>query len=1782
MDIKYLRCDPFPLEGEFKMSKELSKLSPKFMMIDISRTMRNTIRITVIILVGLLLAGNAFCGDSAEIIAFNAPLSLLQRGQQTQVTVTVENTGTTPKNFWIGLSFAHETATGDSWPVGWYDIKPLQSKILSASGGKETLTFNFQIPVALRGGQYYALAKVWEDFDDTYYRMERPLYYSTLERNDWADNPNLGKESFSLPPIVFSEDINGLLSQFSKIAMAAKGDDISSLYANNTKPLLYLNSSVLVTIHPGVSVDVGGAILIDMADLSEATPEGQNEGWVTVWVVNNIGASAFSHSFTGDTIPAGVAQASVGTGMTFFDFDYRGSADFREDVIEYGKVSLPFFSFSLIEYSRSGDLNFFNVGSHGNNEIGLSYVNGKTVIDTYEIRRDLLLNALKLTNRPEDIYSSIEYADNVLKLLKDLVSHDNHIRAYTLDDGYREIYSGDPQHPLSLCKVGNYFPIETFKINVPEHVESLTLKTTGGSGDLKLIALPPGEGNSISSYTHGTTSEIIHIDPVSSGTCYIRIQPEGSDCFQNVTFIAEIISDNYTITASSGPNGSINPEDVVYVEKGSSKTFNATPNTGYEVDRWEKNGVNGLEVQNGGSSFTVTNVQSPTTVSVTFKSETGFLTHNGPWTANSGDFFPINGYVFDALGYGINDVTVYAKINGSIIGQGVTNVLGYYSIPNTLASSTSGQFTLNIEAAWEGQIISASDILTVSSDSSTYTISTATEFVTYMSNAANMNNKFKLTADINLDDLNNGAGRVFTTAIIAPDTNSSEGYQGTPFTGKFDGQGFRIRHIEIDATGTGNDYLGLFGKIGVGGRVLNLKLTSGFDIEAGDNSEYIGGITGYSDDGYIINCDIYGNQISVDNNCSYLGRLVGYDNRGLIMNCHVDGSVLSDVSTLCAGGLIGEAWGSDIDNCSATGNIRGHENSQCLGGLIGKATECQISNSFATGWLEGREDCLYLGGLIGYAYDDCIINRCYATGEVRSDEPDYNMTYVGGLVGWLEDSDIIESYSTSTINALDTRYVGGLTGYNRDGATINRSYYQGSIYGDDYIGGVTGRNFIDCSITDSYAEGTINGTNTVGGIVGQNQSGCNIANCYSVAVVNASSWTGGIIGDDYQSTVADCYFLDTSALDNGYGLPLTDSQMRQQASFTGWDFNNIWHAPANAYLLLSWQVEWITVPDVVGLSQASAESAITSVGLVVGAITNAYNNTVLAGNVISQNPVSGSSVVTGSTVDIIISLGAYINDADNDGLSDEWENQIVEADLYDDIILIEDVNPKDDFDTDGYCNLREWLSQTSPTDVSDIPPCFADFDNDADIDGLDLNILAEEFGRDDCLTGAPACEADLDGDGDVDETDLFLFSEDYGRLCGDESTEGWNYIHGDLAGTNYYPYGSRITTNTTFQEDFNIAGANYVLTGDVDGDGLLEIVFTSGSSLTILDENYSQQVMVTMPSDGFLTMIDDVDGDDIKDVGIGTSGGIGKIYFYNGQGELIKTISRSIGDDGSIHPMALTESGNMLLRGNSGYSKDPRGIYLYNYTTGQQIWGYDVGPAAWPGITSIADIDNDGKMEYVLDSGTPHNGASANGTTDGDTYLVVVDDDGSNLVTQIYPSPSNGSVGHIFTDLNRDGTKEVVAIERHDPTYYRGACQVHLYDLSGTTLYSYDGPSDEDWMWSIADIDNDGYDNVIVGGHTVLTILNENLQEVRSIQEDGFVYLTCDLTGDGSTDIVTVNNSNLLRVYDYQLNLISSFQLNGAVSMWRGIAASDCDNDEILELIVPTGTGLQVLSFLNL
>ena len=233
---------------------------------------------------------------------------------------------------------------------------------------------------------------------------------------------------------------------------------------------------------------------------------------------------------------------------------------------------------------------------------------------------------------------------------------------------------------------------------------------------------------------------------------------------------------------------------------------------------------------------------------------------------------------------------------------------------------------------------------------------------------------FKLMADLDF------GGAALTP--VAPDTSTIQGFQGTVFTGVFDGNGHVLRNATIDMTGTaGRDYVGLFGFLDPGGEIRNLGVEE-VDITG---RYFVGGLVA-SSFGTINDCYATGNVTGVVK----IGGLVGYNNGGTISDSYATGFV---TGTQHVGGLCGYNKYGTISNCYATGPVSGGYYSSGLGGLCG-INSGTISNCYAMGRVTA--DINYsddIGGLCGENYYGTISN-CYATGSVSGG------SYLGGLCGF--------------------------------------------------------------------------------------------------------------------------------------------------------------------------------------------------------------------------------------------------------------------------------------------------------------------------------------------------------------------------------------------------------------------------------------------------------------------------------------------------------------------------------------------------------------------------------------------------------------------------------------------------------------------------------------------------------------------------------------------------------------------------------------------------------------
>jgi len=422
-------------------------------------------------------------------------------------------------------------------------------------------------------------------------------------------------------------------------------------------------------------------------------------------------------------------------------------------------------------------------------------------------------------------------------------------------------------------------------------------------------------------------------------------------------------------------------------------------------------------------------------------------------------------------------------------------------------------------------------------------IATAEDLIALGETPDDYDKHFILTADIDLDP-NLPGGKVFNRAVIAPDGNDVEdGFQGTYFTGVFDGNDQTISSLTIK----GGERLGLFGYLHGDGIVCNLHLES-LDVNG----------TGYM-----------------------VGGLVA-DNAGTVTGSFSTGRV-SGGSTV--GGLVGNNDGC-ISMSYSSATVKGF--TVRIGGLAGW-NDGTILNSHSIGTIDGTST---VGGLVGMNLAN--IADCFSTCSVSGD------SQIGGLVGVNWNGKIMGSCSTGTVNGSGG-IVGGLVGDNR--GSISMSYSSGTVSGSDWsVGGLVGQNgYISWSpggmagsIIHCYSIGTVSGESAVGGLVGSNYLGCVTAS-YCTGAVSGVSAVGGFMGVPGRSTTLGSFWdIQTSGstdmcggqspvgerCDNTFGKTTAEMQTASTFLDARWDFvgetengpNDVWEiVEGQTYPLLSWQ-----------------------------------------------------------------------------------------------------------------------------------------------------------------------------------------------------------------------------------------------------------------------------------------------------------------------------------------------------------------------------------------------------------------------------------------------------------------------------------------------------------------------------------------------------------------------------------------------------------------------------------
>ena len=296
------------------------------------------------------------------------------------------------------------------------------------------------------------------------------------------------------------------------------------------------------------------------------------------------------------------------------------------------------------------------------------------------------------------------------------------------------------------------------------------------------------------------------------------------------------------------------------------------------------------------------------------------------------------------------------------------------------------------------------------------------------------------------------------------------------------------------------------------------------------------------------------------------------------------------------------------------------------------------------------------------------------------------------------------------------------------------------------------------------------------------------------------------------------------------------------------------------------------------------------------------------------------------------------------------------------------------------------------------------------------------------------------------------------------------------------------------------SGVTDIAVGDVDHDGVSEVMWGAGSNTTGPDYFYVADTVThriewqSVPIDGPLSAVDVGDVDD------------------DGRKEIV---------------MVSYESG-------SGY--DSGVIHIFDAATHALEWRHILDNKDWAGVRSvkIGDVDDDGETEFVIATADIYNG-----------LIQIYNGRTHTLERQSAEYEENYFTVLAIGDVDNDGKNEIVAGQGKDP--------------NGTHLIVFDGASlAEKWKSvslgsnaqiydiKLADVDNDGHMEIIasVEGQQ-LYVFDGVLHQLDWLGEvPAYALEVTDINFDGQREIIIGRADGVIDVYDgASFSLVDSFAL---------------------------------------
>ena len=248
---------------------------------------------------------------------------------------------------------------------------------------------------------------------------------------------------------------------------------------------------------------------------------------------------------------------------------------------------------------------------------------------------------------------------------------------------------------------------------------------------------------------------------------------------------------------------------------------------------------------------------------------------------------------------------------------------------------------------------------------------------------------------------------------------------------------------------------------------------------------------------------------------SAYGGLFGYS-AGTVKNLKIeDVEIISENAKWSYVGAVAGVNLGTIENCYVSGTVKnsGIEIAAYAGGVAGQMQKGKISKCVSFANVYNARGELYTGGIVGYI-EKGIVSECAVYSSVFANGKDTTMdSFTGGICG----------FSRSETEYTDCLFAGGIIAEKCANA---------------YLGGVSGK-LIGGKVLRTVATGSIMPSEII-----------------------SHTYIGGVAGEEINKPVVENAFYKKGIINEEitglYGKELSESEISDKDSYTGFDFNAVW------------------------------------------------------------------------------------------------------------------------------------------------------------------------------------------------------------------------------------------------------------------------------------------------------------------------------------------------------------------------------------------------------------------------------------------------------------------------------------------------------------------------------------------------------------------------------------------------------------------------------------------------